>query len=472
MPPRIVFLNRSYWPDAEATGQLLTELCEDLAAEEQETGGRRQETGDGRQQAPLSPVPCPLSPDIAVLCGQPNANPMKATYRRWGREVRNGVTIHRVWHTRFPKSFLPGRAVNYVSFLLAALWTAWWTRRPDVVVVETDPPLLSLIGGLLQRWRGAKLIVYLQDIHPDIAVALRKLRDSWMTRLVRRRLFAVYRRADRVVVLSGDMRQHVIAGGVRPDRVVVIPNWIDTASVHPVKQNNAFRQRHELNGQFVVMYSGNLGLCQRLEDVIAAAECLRRRADIVFLLVGGGALQRPLEARAAELGLGNVRFLPYEPKPRLAESLSAADIHLVPLDPDVAACLMPSKLYGVLASGTPLLAVAPESSELAELTRTHAVGLVAPPGDPSALAQAIERLADHPDDLPEMGQRARQLAERQYDRKTVTARFADLLKDVLGVRSQESGGQRGGDDLCRCKVSKSTPLPKDVCGRHADLSTE
>jgi colanic acid biosynthesis glycosyl transferase WcaI len=368
---------------------------------------------------------------ISVLCGQPNANPTGVAYRRWGREVRNGVTIHRVWHTRFPKSFLPGRAVNYVSFLLAALWTAWWTRRPDVVVVETDPPLLSLIGGLLQRWRGAKLIVYLQDIHPDIAVALGKLRDNWMTRLVRRRLFAVYRRADRVVVLSRDMRQHVIDGGVRPDRVVVIPNWIDTASVHPVKQHNAFRQRHQLNGQFVVMYSGNLGLCQQLEDVIAAADCLRRRADIVFLLVGGGALQKQLESQVAERTLPNVRFLPYEPKSRLAESLSAADVHLVPLDPRVAAFLMPSKLYGVLASGTPLIAIAPESCELSELTKNQAVGLVTPPGDPQALAQAIERLADNPADLPEMARRARQLAEQQYDRKTVTARFGKLLKEVL-----------------------------------------
>jgi colanic acid biosynthesis glycosyl transferase WcaI len=274
----------------------------------------------------------------------------------------------------------------------------------------------------------------LQDIHPDIAVAVGKLRDSWLTRSLRRQLFAVYRRADRVVVLSRDMREHVIASGVAAERVVIIPNWIDTALVQPVKQNNAFRQRHQLDGQFVAMYSGNLGLCQRLEDVIAAADCLRSRTDIVFLLVGGGALQKQLEAQVAELNLPNVRFLPYEPKSHLAESLSAADVHLVPLDPRVAQCLMPSKLYGVLASGTPLIAIAPESCELSDLTQTQAVGLVTPPGNPKALAQAIEHLADNREQLEPMGARARALAEQHYDRKTVTASFARLLGEVLGER--------------------------------------
>jgi glycosyltransferase involved in cell wall biosynthesis len=299
-----------------------------------------------------------------------------------------------------------------------------------VVVVETDPPLLALIGGLLQRWRGAKLVVYLQDIHPDIAVALGKLRDSWLTRLVRRRLFAVYRRADRVVVLSRDMRDLIIAGGVPAERVAVIPNWIDAAAVYPVKQGNPFRRQQALDGQFLVMYSGNLGFCQRLEDIIAAAAVLRHRADLLFLLVGGGAMQKPLESQVAELGLRNVRFLPYQSKDRLAESLSAADLHLVPLDPRVASCLMPSKLYGVLASGTPLVAVAPEDCELAELTREHRIGLVVPPGDPTALAAAITRLADDPGALPGMGRRARQLAETHYDRLTVTSRFAALLHEV------------------------------------------
>jgi glycosyltransferase involved in cell wall biosynthesis len=401
----VLFLNRSYWPDAEATGQLLTELCEDLAA----------------------------SFDVTVLAGQPNDNPTAAPFCRAGTEIRHGVRIRRVRHTRFPKRFLPGRLVNYLTFLVAALWAAIWAKRPDIVVVETDPPLLCLIGRYLQQVRGARLVVYLQDIHPDIAVAIGKLRDGRLVRALRKLMFRIYRGADRVVVLSRDMRERVVQSGVAPDRVVCVPNWIDTALVRPLKQDNPFRRRHDLNGQFVAMYSGNLGLCQRLEDVVAAAGYLRHRKDILFLLVGEGALKQQLEEQVARMGLPNVRFLPYQPKAHLAESLSAADVHLVPLDPRVASCLMPSKLYGVLASGTPLVAVVADECELAELTRRYGVGLVAPPGEPEALADVLARLADQTWDLPEMGARARRLAETEYDRRHVTSRFEALLEEILGT---------------------------------------
>jgi colanic acid biosynthesis glycosyl transferase WcaI len=402
--PKVVFLNRSYWPDAEATGQLLTELCEDLSD----------------------------TFDVTVIAGQPNDNPSREEYREFGTEFRNGVRIRRVRHTRFTKRSLCGRIINYLSFLWGAFWAAAWMKRPDLVVAETDPPLLCLIGWYLKRVRGAKLVVYLQDIHPDIAVALGKIRNGWLTRILRRVMFRAYRSADRVVVLSRDMRQRVLDSGVAAERVLCIPNWVDTDNVRPIKSCNSFRDRHGLNGEFVVMYSGNLGLCQRLEDVIAAASYLRDRSDILFLLIGRGSLERRLKEQVLELGLSNIRFRSYQPKAQLAESLSAADLHLVPLDPRVASCLMPSKLYGVLASGTPLVAMAPDRCELAELTQQYGIGVVASPGDPEALAGILRDLADHRSDLREMGRRARQLAVAQYDRKQVTDRFNDLLLEVVG----------------------------------------
>jgi glycosyltransferase involved in cell wall biosynthesis len=400
-------MNRSYWPDAEATGQLLTELCEDLSS----------------------------TFDVTVIAGQPNDNPSGATYRRRGTQIRQGVRIRRVWHTRFPKRFLPGRIVNYLSFLWGAFWAALGTKRPDLVVVETDPLLLCLIGRLLQCFRGAKLVIYLQDIHPDIGVALGKLWNGPLIRLIRRMLLGIYRKADLVVVLSRDMREHIIAAGIEPARVVCIPNWVDTRQIRPVKIDNSFRREHKLAGKFVVMYSGNLGLCQRLEDVIEAAECLLRRCEILFLLVGAGSLKPRLVEQVFERGLTNVRFLPSQPKSRLAESLSAADVHLVPLDPRVSSLLMPSKFYGVLASGTPLVAIAPVDCELAELTDANQVGVVSPPGNTESLAAAIMALAARRGSLREMGARCRRLAEELFDRKAATARFELALRGVLGLDS-------------------------------------
>src|SRR5262245_24054423 len=136
--PRVLFINRSYWPDAEATGQLLTELCEDLAA----------------------------SFDVSVIAGQPNSNPTGANFCRRGLEQRHGVHIHRVAHTRFPKKSLIGRAANLLSFLMAAFWTAFRVPRPDIVIVETDPFLLAFLGDWLKFWHGCRHVVYLQDIYP------------------------------------------------------------------------------------------------------------------------------------------------------------------------------------------------------------------------------------------------------------------------------------------------------------------
>lgn len=400
--PRVLFINRSYWPDAEATGQLLTELCEDL-------------TGTF---------------DVTVIAGQPNVNPSHASFRSHGCEIRHEVRIERVRHSRLRKAGLLRRAVNYFSFLVMAVVRGLRVARTDVIVVETDPPLLCLLGRFLQRFHGAKLVVYLQDIHPDIGIAIGKFRNGWLMRTLRWMLLRVYRSADRVVVLSSDMQERMIEAGVRAERVVCIPNWIDTAKVRPCKQDNPFRKKHARNGEFVAMYSGNHGLCQRLEDVVAAASYLRDREDILFLLVGDGALKPQLRRQADELGLSNVRFLPYQSHAELAQSLSAADVHLVPLDPRVASCLMPSKFYGVLASGTPLVAIAPEDCELAELTLEHDVGVIAPPGEPEALADIVRDLSDQAWDLVDMGLRARRLAESTYDRKRITARFCELLSEV------------------------------------------
>lgn len=396
---RLLVLNRSYWPDAEATGQLLTELCEDLA---------------GRF-------------DITVIAGQPNQNPEGAAYRRTGSEQHRGVRIRRVWNTRFDKSFLPGKAVNLLTYLFTAFWAALWTPRPDVLVVETDPPLLAFLGAFLKCWHRARLVVYLQDIYPDVAVALGKLSEGWLTRSFRGLLRAVYRRADRVVVLSRDMRAMLVEWGLPEEHIDCIPNWIDTEQVYPARDQNAFRVCHGLEGRFVVMYSGNIGLCQRLEDVLTAARLLTDHPEVLFLLVGDGALRQSLEKMAAAMHLSNIRFLPYQPKGELAASLSAADVHLLPVDPRVIGCLMPSKLYGILASGSPVLAVAPADCELAQIVRSEAVGRVVPPGRPEVLAEEIRWALSHHVELNEMGLAARRVAVRDYDRRRITDRFGRML---------------------------------------------
>jgi len=218
---------------------------------------------------------------------------------------------------------------------------------------------------------------------------------------------------------------------VPAERICCIPNWADTRLVYPIKTDNPFRQRERLENQFVVMYSGNLGLSQQLEEVLTAAIQLRDRHDIVFLFVGDGASKRRLQEMVEEHNLKNVRFLPYQPKGELAQSLSAADLHLISVDPRISHCLMPSKLYGILASGSPVLTIANLDSELCRIVKDCEVGLTADPHDAVAVAQAIAWCAEHRTEMTAMGLRARKLAEERYDRRHCTEMYAGMLGETL-----------------------------------------
>lgn len=417
MKRRILFLNRSYWPDTEATGQLLTDLAEDLT---------------GRF-------------DVEVLAGSPN-HVTGAEFRHADLQQHNGVTIHRTRHSRFSKASKLGKLANLVSFTGSA-W--WWQRRqtcPDVVVAQTDPFFLPFVANQIRRRTGCRMIVTLQDIYPDVMIGAGLLREGRATRWIRKRLVETYRQADRIVVLSRDMREKCLRWKLPEEKLVIIPNWADTTAICPTKERNGFRAAHGLEHSFVVMYSGNLGYAHLLEPLLDAAEQLSSRPEVQFLLIGNGVQKPRLEQIAAERGLTNVRFLPPQPREQLSQSLSAADVHYVSMHARVADCLMPSKLYGILAAGSPVIAACPLNSELAEIVEDCGVGLVCDAGSKREpvdtnrlaedLARSICRLVDRPAEARRMGSMARQVAEEKFDRRLQTDMFAQLLEDVLNDASE------------------------------------
>jgi glycosyltransferase involved in cell wall biosynthesis len=417
-PVHVLFLNRSYWPDVEATGQLLTELCSDLAR----------------------------SHRVAVIAGRPNF--VEPGGGRWpAREMHEGVEIVRVGNPRFSKRSLLGRAVGLLGYLLLAGWAAFWRRRPDVIVVETDPPLLGLVGAALKAWHRCRLVFYLQDLYPEVGLALGKLKPGLLTRLLRWATQVGLRRADHVVVLGEDMRRRVLARGIDPRKLTLIPNWVDTTQIRPLAPGETLRRTWELDGDFVVMYSGNLGLSQGLEQVLAAARQLRDE-PVRVVLVGEGAAKAELLALKDEWGLVNVQFRPYEPKERLGASLGTADLHLIPMRRGLAGCIVPSKLYGILAAGRPYVACVDADSEVALVTQAEGTGLLIEPEGAQRLAEAIRWCLGHPDELREMARRGRRLAEECFDRRVSVAAFREMLERVVargaGVAGAESAKPRGG----------------------------
>jgi glycosyltransferase involved in cell wall biosynthesis len=222
------------------------------------------------------------------------------------------------------------------------------------------------------------------------------------------------------------MRRRVLARGIDSEKIDIVPNWADTAEMRPLPPQDSVRQELKTDGQFVVMYAGNLGLSQSLDQTLVAAERLRDQ-PVVFVYIGEGASKPKLQAFAAEKSLTNVRFLPYHPKDRMSAFFSIADVHLVTLQRGLAGCIVPSKLYGILACGGPYIAAVDEDSEVNRITEQGQCGLRVEPDDADALVKAVRWCMDHRDDLRRMGANGRRLAETELSRANAVAGFERAL---------------------------------------------
>lgn len=362
---KLVFFNRYYWPDRSATSQLLTDLATALAA---------------------------AGHEVMVVAGDREQDPDAARLPARARE--GGVEIRRVRASALARLGLAGRALDDLWFYLAALWFALrHVRRGDIVIAKTDPPLLGAALAPALRLKGAALVNWLQDLYPEVAEQLGVLRPSPFTALLRWLRDRSLRAARMNVVIGERMRERVaaIAGA---DRVTVIHNWSPPLAATPAPSpDNPLRRELGLRDEVVFMYSGNLGRAHRFESLLAAGEHLRARRGLRFVVVGDGPQKAAVEAAARERRLANWDFLPLQPRERLADSLGAADVHLISLEPKLEGLIVPSKIYGVLAAGRPCIFIGAPDGEVAEMLRRHDCGATVDPEDPVALVVAIERLA-------------------------------------------------------------------------------
>jgi glycosyltransferase involved in cell wall biosynthesis len=397
---RVTVFNRSYWPDTGATGQLLTELAEDLVAHH--------------------------GFDVTVVTGHPAGQ--LPSHARPSRETRNGVRIIRVAGTRFHQRRFVARALNYVSYFTSALVAALRLPRQHVLIAMTDPPIIGLVALMVRR--RAKFVFVCQDLFPEVAQLLADFRSPTVDRVLDALTRFIIRKADRTIVLGETMAARLIeTKGADATRLVVIHNWADTDAITPLPKDNAFARAHDLTGKTVVLHAGNIGFGQDLDGVIDAAERLRHRDDVIFVFVGDGNRRAALEAQTRMRQLTNVRFIPYQARETVPLVYASGDVGLVSLKRGLAGCIVPSKLYTILASGRAVLAAVEEASETATIVRNEHCGRVVPVGDSEALARAVVELADDPLARSRFGVCARKAA-LNYSRTRQVAAYAQTLRGV------------------------------------------
>ena len=403
---KVVLYGLNYAPEPVGIGKYSGELAEWLAAQ-------------GHQ--------------VRVITAPPYFPAWQARGNRYRRERLQGVDVQRcpLWVPHRPSGLT--RLLHLASFAISSLpvLLAQWRWRPEVVITVA-PAFFCAPGALVLKALCGKRThswLHIQDFELDAAFELGLLKGRWLRGLAERWERATLRGFDRVSTISGAMVQHAVAKGVKGNKAVLLPNWVDLMAIQPQSENQRVSNpyRHELGigmEQRVLLYSGSMNKKQGLELLVEAIGRLADVPDLIWLLAGEGPSKAELVAATA--GMANVRLLPLQPAERMNDWLNLADVHLLPQKARAADLVLPSKLLGILASGRPLVASSPANSELGEIAEQ--AGLRVEPENGAAYAAAARQLLADGALRQRLGQAARQLAEKRYGKEAVLGQLERELE--------------------------------------------
>lgn len=366
--------------------------------------------------------------DVTVLCGRPSYDPTeRRPWRLWQTERNSHATVIRAGSTDYSRFQMKRRVLNYFSYVMLAVPRALFVPC-DVVLAMTDPPFEGIVGAFVAMLKGKPYVYNIRDMYPDMALGGALVRPGLLARVWEALHRWVLRRATRVIVLGDDMRQRIIAKGVGPPRVVIVR---DAAEIPPAGAPAPPLDPQVIRAirgpfKFVLLHAGNLGFYGAWDALLAAA---RRLEDdgVGLVFVGDGAQRPQLEAAAA--GQKNVRFLPFFPASKIPSVLAAGDVHVITVKRGLEGVVVPSKLYGILAAGLPILAVAPPETDVSRIATEQGCGVAADPDKPDDVTAVARALAADGEKLRQMAAAARAVAP-EYDKFKQLSRFAEIVEEA------------------------------------------
>jgi glycosyltransferase involved in cell wall biosynthesis len=305
--------------------------------------------------------------------------------------------------------------------------------RSDVIICLSTPPWISLTGLLLKWIKRCKLISWIQDLYPEVAARLGLLREKgWVYKIIEKVSTGILKKAERLVVLSSSMRERLIQKGINPAKVEVVFNWANGRKLFPLlSEKNGFLEKWNLQGKFIVLYSGNMGRCHHFETLLPVIQQLESVQNILFIFIGDGFGNETLRKFRDNHHLKNIHFLPYQKHEDLAKSLSVGDVHLVTLKEGMQDLMVPSKVYSSMAVGRPIIYIGPQAGEVPRILGESQCGWAVKIGDHERLKEYILRLYQDHSLVQALGQQARQFFENNFEQKLSTEKFYICLKEVL-----------------------------------------
>ncbi len=363
--------------------------------------------------------------EVTVLCGRPSYDPTeRRSWRLYQTEISGRVRIVRVGSTDFPRLDMKKRLANYLSYVALVIPRALFVQC-DAVMAMTDPPFQGIVGAIVAQLKGRPYVYNIRDMYPDMAVGGAIVEPGRLARIWEKLHRWALRRAERVIVLGEDMRARIVGKGVDPARVAIVRDGTEMLpqnALLPAADPEVIRT---IRGSFsfVLVHAGNLGFYGAWNTLVAAARSLAKEG-VGLVFVGDGAQRSQIEAAAA--GSGNIRFLDFFPASKISSVLAAADAHVITVKRGLEGVVVPSKMYGILAAGKPIVAVAPGETDVVSLGVRRGFAIAADPDSPAEVANAVRTVASDPAKVKAMGEAARAAAP-DYDRAKELQKFVEII---------------------------------------------
>jgi glycosyltransferase involved in cell wall biosynthesis len=398
--PQIVMLTQLFYPELTSTGQTMTELAEALAKQ---------------------------GVAVRVICGPPTLSdtpekpPQRLSY--------NGIQIHRVWGTQFPKKRFWGKLINQLSFAIGVLYYLFSHRITTPILVNTNPPFLVWICAIYHRVSKTPFVYLVFDLYPETAVACQLL--SRYNPIVHLWDFInrwTYHQARAIVSIGHCMTQRLRSSVPQSchSKLVQTHIWADdTLLSQPT--TTTFRSEWGLPHEFIVLYAGNMGRFHDMQTILDAAYLCQNTPDIAFVFVGDGHQRQTCQHFCDTHHLTNCHFFPYVDRSDLPTLMASANVGIVSLNANQWGLSVPSKTMGILAAGLPILAVMPSRCHVAKLITQHHCGVVIDNHDHTHLAHTITHLHHTPDTVYEMGKNAKHTMKSNYTLSDSASFFKQLF---------------------------------------------
>lgn len=406
---RTLIYSYNYYPEPIGIAPLMTELAEGLAKR-------------GHEVRVLTAMP--WYPDSHI---HPHYQG-----QLYCTEERHNVKIYRSYVWANPKRSLINRLLFELSFATLSFWQGIKIWSPDVILVTVPGLPVCIPASILAWFYKCPLVLNLQDILPDAAVHVGLLTNEKVINVFKFLEKFAYEKAHKISVIADGFTQNILQKGVDINKIVEISNWVNLDFIHPLsKDNNYFIKENNLEGKFVILYSGNIALTQPLETLIDAAALLQNIEDIAVVIVGKKEALIRLEKYREKINCQNVILKPFQPREKLPEMLAAADVGMVMQKRNVIDFNLPSKIPVLLASGRPIIGAVPFSGTAAREIQKSGGGIVVNPEDAEALANQIKEFYLNQEQLQILGKQARKYAETHYCFNIALDKYEDLFNSLI-----------------------------------------